>query len=87
MVDYYKKRRTHLIKQMSRGSVAIISTSAIAIRNRDADYPYRPDSDFYYLTGFAEPEAVAVLVSPLKGKAKFILFCRERDPARANSLI
>jgi Xaa-Pro aminopeptidase len=49
------------------------------MRNRDVEYPYRCDSDFYYLTGFAEPEAVAVLV-PGRPQGEFILFCRERDP-------
>jgi Xaa-Pro aminopeptidase len=42
-------------------SIAIIATRAEMYRNRDADYKYRADSSFYYLTGFAEPEAVAVI--------------------------
>ena len=83
MTAQYKKRRTRLLKQMEPGSVAIIATAPVTLRNRDADYAYRPDSDFYYLTGFAEPESVAVLLAPTKGKsAKYILFCRERDPLK-----
>jgi Xaa-Pro aminopeptidase len=83
MSEQYKKRRVRLLKQMARGSVAIITTSQVAVRNRDADYAFRPDSNFYYLTGFAESEAVAVLIAPKSGQpAKFILFCRDRDPLR-----
>ena len=49
------------------------------IRNRDSHYPFRQDSDFHYLSGFPEPDAVAVLV-PGRSQAEYILFCRERDP-------
>ena len=48
------------MRMMGPDSIAILPTAPVAIRNRDADYPYRPDSDFYYLTGFNEPEAVEV---------------------------
>ncbi len=64
---------------MGAGDVAILPTASIKIRNRDAEYPYRPDSDFYYLTGFSEPEAVAVL-APGRKHGEYILFCREKDP-------
>ena len=50
-------------------------------RSRDTLYSYRPDSDFYYVTGFAEPDAVAVLM-PGRSQGEFVLFCRERDPLR-----
>jgi Xaa-Pro aminopeptidase len=63
---------------MGPGSIAILPSAPVAIRNRDVDYPYRPDSDFYYLTGFPEPEAVAVLI-PGRDQAEYVLFCRERD--------
>jgi Xaa-Pro aminopeptidase len=69
------------MQMMGRGAVSILPTAPVALRNRDADYPYRPDSDFYYLTGFAEPEAVAVLI-PKRPEGEYILFCRERDPVR-----
>jgi len=61
------------------GGVAILPTAPVRVRNRDVHYPYRPDSDFYYLTHFAEPEAVAVLV-PGREHGQYILFCRERNP-------
>ena len=63
------------------GGVAIIPTSPVQVRNRDVDYLFRPDSDFYYLTHFPEPEAVMVLV-PDRPQGEYILFCRERDPEK-----
>lgn len=74
----FKRRRNQLMRMMGPGSIAILPAAPVAIRNRDADYPYRPDSDFYYLTGFPEPEAVAVLI-PGRKQAEYVLFCRERD--------
>ena len=60
--------------------IAIVPTAPERTRNRDAQYPYRFDSYFYYLTGFREPDAVLVLVA---GEAKkSILFCREKDAER-----
>ncbi len=73
------RRRKRLLQLMGAGDVAILPTAPIKIRNRDAEYPYRPDSDFYYLTGFPEPEAVAVL-APGRKHGEYILFCREKDP-------
>lgn len=59
-------------------SIAIIPTSSVYIRNRDVEFPFRADSDFYYLTGYPEPEAVVVLI-PDRSEGEFLLFCRERD--------
>ncbi len=64
---------------MGRG-VAIIPTAPERVRNRDAHFPYRFDSYFYYLTGFREPEAVLVIAAG--DQARSILFCRERNPER-----
>ncbi len=75
----FQRRRQRLMKAMGRGSVAIVPAAEIQIRNRDADYPFRQDSDFYYLTGFAEPEAVAVLI-PGRKQGAYVLFSRARDP-------
>lgn len=77
----FKRRRRQLMTMMGAGSVAILPTSVEAVRNRDVHHPFRPDSDFYYLTGFAEPEAVMVLV-PGRTHGEYILFCREKDPAK-----
>ena len=75
----YRKRRKHFMEMMGPGSIAILPTSPVRIRNRDVEYHFRPDSDFYYLTGFPEPNAVAVLI-PGRKQAEYILFCNERDP-------
>jgi len=76
----FAKRRETLMSHMGRG-VAILPTAPTRIRNRDVHFPYRPDSDFYYLTHFPEPEAVLVLV-PGRAHGEFILFCRERNPEK-----
>ncbi len=67
--------------QMEPNSIAILSAAPTHIRNRDAEYPYRQDSDFYYLTGFSEPSAVMVLV-PGRSHGEYVMFCRERDRER-----
>ena len=79
----YADRRASLLKQMQAkgGGIAIIPTAPEVMRNRDADYPYRHDSYFYYLSGFTEPEAVIVLVCGENGN-QAILFCREKNMER-----
>lgn len=77
----FKERRDRLAEEMGPHSIAIIATSPVAIRNRDADYKFRADSSFFYLTGFAEPEAVAVIETyeSLDEGYTYSLFCRERN--------
>ena len=78
-IQAFSERRHRLASQMQKG-VAIIPTAPERVRNRDAHYPYRFDSYFYYLTGFAEPEAVLVIVAGAdKDVSKSILFCREKN--------
>lgn len=67
------------MQQIGHDGIAIIATAPVRQRNRDIDHPFRPDSDFVYLTGFEEPEAVAVLI-PGREQGQFIIFCRERNP-------
>jgi Xaa-Pro aminopeptidase len=67
--------------QARGGGIAIIPTAPEALRNNDADFPYRHDSYFYYLSGFTEPEAVLVLVANAGG-GQSILFCREKNLER-----
>jgi len=74
----FQRRRKQLMDMMGEGSIAILPAANVRMRNRDVDYPYRQDSDFFYLTGFAEPEAVMVLI-PGREHGEYILFCRERD--------
>src|SRR6267142_1338750 len=75
----FVRRRRELMRMMGHGAIAILPGAREKIRNRDSHYPFRQDSDFHYLTGFPEPDAVAVLV-PGRKQAEYILFCRERDP-------
>ena len=75
----FARRRRAIMDEMGEGSIAILPAAPVRIRNRDVEYPYRQDSDFFYVTGFEEPESVAVLV-PKRKRGEFILFCRERDP-------
>ncbi|MFW1754121.1 Xaa-Pro aminopeptidase [Acinetobacter wanghuae] len=77
----FEERRAILAGEMGLNSIAVIATSPVAMRNRDADYKYRADSSFFYLTGFAEPEAVAVIetFATREDGYSFSLFCRERD--------
>ena len=76
----FQDRRDRLAEAMGPNSIAIIETSLEVMRNRDADYKYRADSSFFYLTGFAEPEAVAVIETSEDGEEyTYSLFCRERN--------
>jgi len=78
-IKEFANRRMRLMHMIGEGSIVIIPSTPICYRNRDVEYPYRPDSDFHYLTGFPEPEAVAILI-PGRKQGEFIMFCRERDP-------
>ena len=75
----FARRRKQLMRMMGKDSIAIVPTSPEQVRNRDVEFPFRADSDFFYLTGFHEPEAVAVLM-PGRPHGEYLLFCRERDP-------
>ncbi|MCP4040346.1 MAG: M24 family metallopeptidase, partial [Gammaproteobacteria bacterium] len=77
----FTKRRRQLMEMMGDSSIAIMTTSPVRLRNRDVEFPFRPDSDFYYLTGFREPEAVAVII-PGRPEGEYLLFCREKDPGK-----
>lgn len=75
----YMDRRTRLLAQMQRG-IAIIPTAPEVARNADTHYGYRHDSNFYYLSGFTEPEAVLVMIAG--GTPRSILFCCEKNLER-----
>lgn len=66
---------------MGEGAIAILPAAPVRTRSRDVEYRYRQDSDFYYLTGFAEPQAVAVLM-PGRERGEYLVFCRERHAER-----
>ncbi|OIQ86696.1 Xaa-Pro aminopeptidase [mine drainage metagenome] len=78
-ISHFQHRRQQLLHRMG-GGVAVIPTAAEAVRSRDSHYPYRFDSYFYYLTGFAEPESVLILLSGAQPKS--ILFCRDKNLER-----
>jgi len=86
--DIYRLRRNQLAEQIfakTGGGVAIISTAPELARNRDSEFPYRHDSDFYYLTGFEEPGATLVIKVNESGnsfQAQSHLFCRPKDIER-----
>ncbi len=77
----YARRRRQLMRRAGTGSIVILQAAPARIRNNDAHYAYRQDSDFLYLTGFPEHDALLVLL-PDEGEGRSILFCRERDPQR-----
>ncbi len=84
----YQERRNALAKKIyakSGGGIAVISTAPELARNRDSEFPYRHDSDFFYLTGFEEPGATLVMAITGSGKTYELqshLFCRPKDPER-----
>ena len=69
----YARRRRHLMGMMDGNSIALIPAAREVTRSRDTEYPFRQDSDFMYLTGFDEPDAVLVLV-PGRRQGQIILF-------------
>ncbi|HEX6997418.1 MAG TPA: Xaa-Pro aminopeptidase [Gammaproteobacteria bacterium] len=77
----FAKRRKHLLEMIGAGGIAVLPAAPERVRSRDTHYVYRQDSDFYYLTGFDEPDAAAVLI-PGRPEGEFLMFVRERDPTR-----
>jgi Xaa-Pro aminopeptidase len=79
-VDYreMKRRRKELMAHMEPNSIAILAAATPKTRNNDADYPYRQSSDFFYLTGFVEQQAVLALI-PGRKQGEAVLFCQEKD--------
>jgi Xaa-Pro aminopeptidase len=84
--QHHRARRARLIAEMRRqtgGGIAAIPTAPEAIRNADTHYPYRPDSYFYYVSGFPEAEAVVLLLAGAdEGDSKQVLFCRDKNTER-----
>ena len=76
----FKERRARLLAAMQPGGVLVIPAAPLAIRNNDVEHEYRQNSDFFYLTGFDEPESVLVLNAA--SEQPFTLFVRARDPER-----
>ncbi|MEY3352187.1 MAG: hypothetical protein RL533_496 [Pseudomonadota bacterium] len=84
LISACQKRRDRLasmIQAKTGGGVVILGTAPEKVRNRDSDFPYRHDSDFYYLTGFEEPAATLVMLVS-KSSYETHLFCRPKDLER-----
>ncbi|PAV25373.1 Xaa-Pro aminopeptidase [Tamilnaduibacter salinus] len=80
-IQEFADRRARLAERMAEDSIAIVPAAPERVRNRDVLHPFRQDSDFYYLTGFNEPDAVFVLI-PGREHGEAVLFCRERNPEK-----
>src|SRR5258707_1970788 len=78
--EIFKERRARFMAEIG-ASAAILPSAPVAVRSNDVEYVYRQDNDFYYLTGFAEPESVAVF-APGNKDGEYILFVRPRDRER-----
>jgi Xaa-Pro aminopeptidase len=77
----FLRRRRQFMRMIGKGAIAILPAAPVRHRNGGIEYAYRQDSQFHYLTGFPEPEAVAVLI-PGRSHAEYLLFVRERDAER-----
>ncbi|HEX7369285.1 MAG TPA: aminopeptidase P N-terminal domain-containing protein [Rhodanobacteraceae bacterium] len=77
----FARRRRELMHMAGEDAALVVAAAPRRMRNADAAWPYRQDSDFHYLTGFPEPDAVLALL-PGRGRGEVVLFCREHDPER-----
>ncbi|HXP66038.1 MAG TPA: aminopeptidase P N-terminal domain-containing protein [Steroidobacteraceae bacterium] len=77
----FARRRRQFMRMIGKEAIAILPSAPVRHRNGDIEYAYRQDSHFYYLTGFQEPDAVAVL-APGRPHAEYLLFVREHDALR-----
>ncbi|NII09777.1 aminopeptidase P N-terminal domain-containing protein [Oleiagrimonas sp. C23AA] len=80
----FARRRRQLMRMAGADAAVLVAAAPERMRSADAAWPYRQDSDFHYLCGFPEPEAVLALL-PGRGHGEVVLFCREND-AEAHAL-
>jgi Xaa-Pro aminopeptidase len=80
-IKEFAARRRRLMDMMAQDSIAILPAAPERVRNRDVLHPFRQDSDFHYLSGFDEPDAVLVII-PGREHGESVLFCKEKDPAK-----
>ncbi len=69
------------MRTLDENAIALIPAAPVAVRSRDTEFPYRPDSNFWYLSGFEEPESLLVLI-PGRKAGEYLMFCRDRDPEK-----
>ncbi|HGO5814203.1 TPA: Xaa-Pro aminopeptidase [Mannheimia haemolytica] len=77
--EEFTERRERVFEQMQDNSALLVFTESEKRRNSDAEYLFRPDSYFWYLSGFAEPKS-AVLLIKKEGKTESTIFVRKKDP-------
>ncbi len=77
----FSRRRAALIEALQPGSIALLASAPERVRSRDVHHAYRQDSDFFYLTGFAEAGALLALV-PGRKEGEAVLFCQPKDPQK-----
>jgi len=78
----FSRRRKQFLRMIGNGNIAVIASASIMQRNSDVEFPFRQNSDFFYLSGFDEPESVIVFV-PGREQGEYVLFCREFDEKTA----
>lgn len=78
--DEYRARRQALMAQLPTDGAVLLPGAGLVTRSRDSDYPFRQNSDLHYLTGFAEPDALLLLL-PGRSEGESVLFCQDRDPS------
>lgn len=79
--EEFARRRLQLMRMAGDDAVLLVAAAPERMRNADAAWPYRQDSDFHYLSGYPEADAILALL-PGRQHGEVVLFCRERDPAR-----
>ena len=79
--ERYRKRRQRVLNRLGDG-LLVLPTAPLRLRNGDVFHAFRPGSDFHYLTGFDEPDAVLAAYRVNARKHVAVLFLRPRDPAR-----
>lgn len=77
-ISEFARRRKTLMRMVGEDGIAILPSAPVRTRSRDVEYRFRQDSDFYYLSGFGEPDSVAI-IAPGRDAGEYVLFCRERD--------
>lgn len=78
--DCYLQRRQRLFAQLPANSVALLPAASEQSRSRDTEYPFRQNSDFWYYTGFNEPDALLILSKDQQAHCEALLLCRDKDP-------
>ena len=78
----YRAHREKVLAKLPANSIAILRSAPQRTFSNDTEYPYRQDSDFHYVTGFDEPDSVAVLRPNASDGKRYLLYVRAHDPRR-----